>query len=274
MDNVKRYYDSEASYEWERLIKDAYHGLEFRATMAGLKEHLPPQGLVLDAGGGPGRYAIELCRRGYSVVLLDLSEQCISMAREQFAAEPAEVSGRLQSAEVGDIRDLSRFADDTFEAVLCLGGPLSHVIDLEDRRKALSELRRVGRPGAPMLVSVIGYYAHWRTVLARFIEDIGKPERERLLSSGDHLYAGGFPDTHFFRPDELQALAEEVGIETVELRACEGLSSNLREATNALAEHTDGPWEWWLRVLDHTSRDPGPVATSEHFLYVGRVPLS
>ncbi len=67
MDNVREYYDRLASAEWERLVKDAYHGLEFRATMACLHDHLPAEGTVLDAGGGPGRYAIELCHRGYTL---------------------------------------------------------------------------------------------------------------------------------------------------------------------------------------------------------------
>ena len=50
--------------EWRRLVKDAYHGLEFQTSLHFLEEHLPQKGLVLDAGGGPGRYAIELARKG------------------------------------------------------------------------------------------------------------------------------------------------------------------------------------------------------------------
>ena len=110
-----------------------------------------------------------------------------------------------------------------------------------------------------------------RTVLTRCSTDLVRPERERLFVAGDHVYTGGYADTHFFRPQELQALAEEVGLETLELRALEGLSSNLPEATNALREHDDGRWERWLEILDRTMRDPAVVAMSEHFLYVGRV---
>ena len=58
--------------EWNRLVMDAYHSLEFLVTMHYLRKHLPETGKVLDAGGGPGRYAIELCRAGYAVILLDI----------------------------------------------------------------------------------------------------------------------------------------------------------------------------------------------------------
>jgi SAM-dependent methyltransferase len=270
MDNVRRHYDQSASDEWQRLEQDAYHSLEFRATMNCLRRHLPARGRVLDAGGGPGRYTIELCRLGYSVALVDLSGECVALAREKAACEPSACAERLEGADVADIRDLSRFPDASFDAVLCLGGPLSHLLQVADRRRALAELARVAKPGCPVFLSVMGHYAVLRTVLARVPEELVAPEREPLLTRGDHAYTGGFCDTHFFRPEELQALAEEAGLETVELCALEGLSSNLPEATNALLEHSDGRWERWLRVLDETSTDPAVIATSEHFLYVGR----
>ena len=69
---VRDYYTDCVRREWRRLVKDAYHGLEFQTTLHFLEEHLPRKGLVLDAGGGPGRYAIELARQGYEVVLLDI----------------------------------------------------------------------------------------------------------------------------------------------------------------------------------------------------------
>ena len=50
-----------------RLIKDPYHQLELDTTLHFLKKHLPKKGLILDAGGGPGRYTIELAKQGYSL---------------------------------------------------------------------------------------------------------------------------------------------------------------------------------------------------------------
>lgn len=272
MNNVRAHYDRLAGEEWERLVQDAYHGLELRAALACLEDHLPATGHILDVGGGPGRYARELCRRGYTVTLLDLSEGCASLAREKLAAEPPEVAARLASAEVGDVRDLTRLPDRQFEAVLCLGGPLSHLLDLADRCLAVSELVRVASPGAPVILSVIGYLGVLRTTLRDAPADLIKPVRQAVFSRGDHIYTGGYCDSHFFWPEELQELAEEAGLETVELRAMEGLSSNLPEATNALAQHDDGRWERWLEILDATRHDPAVVATSEHFLYVGRAP--
>jgi SAM-dependent methyltransferase len=57
-------------------------------------------------------------------------------------------------AIVGDITDLSRFPDDSFDATVCFGGPLSYVVDRADR--AVAELARVTKPGGHLLVSVMG----------------------------------------------------------------------------------------------------------------------
>ena len=62
---VRKYYRDSGSEEWRRLVKDPYHRLEFDTTLHFLERYLPPSGGILDAGGGPGRYSIELARRGY-----------------------------------------------------------------------------------------------------------------------------------------------------------------------------------------------------------------
>jgi ubiquinone/menaquinone biosynthesis C-methylase UbiE len=62
-DAVREWYDSKANYEWKRLFQDAYHRLEFIVHMHFLDKYLPKEGLILDAGGGPGRYTIELAKK-------------------------------------------------------------------------------------------------------------------------------------------------------------------------------------------------------------------
>ncbi|MEM3789031.1 MAG: hypothetical protein QXN95_04095, partial [Candidatus Bathyarchaeia archaeon] len=80
-DAIKEYYSKVGLKEWRRLIRDPYHRLEFDTTMHFLRKYLPPKGLVLDAGGGPGRYTIELAKLGYDVVLLDLTPKLLQIAK-------------------------------------------------------------------------------------------------------------------------------------------------------------------------------------------------
>ncbi len=91
MVDVAEVYTREADREWGRLFRAPYQHLEFQVTMHYLQRYLPSEGLILDAGGGPGRYAIELCRQGREVVLCDLAPGNIELARAQFASEPEAV---------------------------------------------------------------------------------------------------------------------------------------------------------------------------------------
>jgi hypothetical protein len=67
---VKDYYTGYVRQEWRRLIRDAYHGLEFHTTLHFLEEHLPQKGLILDAGGGPGRYTIEVVGMSEHIMII------------------------------------------------------------------------------------------------------------------------------------------------------------------------------------------------------------
>ncbi|MCX7667942.1 MAG: methyltransferase domain-containing protein [Atribacterota bacterium] len=91
---------------------------------------------VLDAGGGFGRYSIELARRGCQVVHLDLSLSMVEEAKKQ-----AQRAGVSLEFVVGKIQDLSRFEDGCFDLVLSLDAPISYAYPEE--KKALREVARV-----------------------------------------------------------------------------------------------------------------------------------
>ena len=256
--------------EWNRLAKDAYNSLEFLVTMHYLRKHLPETGKILDVGGGPGRYALELCRTGYDVVLLDIDPTYITFAKEKIKLEPKSVSDRLIASVVGDVRDLSRFNTNDFDAVLCLGGPLTHISDETARIQATSELVRVAKPGAIVCVAVVGYLAMLRTVLSRHSQELIMPRYWELIKEGKGNNLVGDSLWHFFRASELQHLAESCGLITLEMVGCEGLSTGLPEATNRVAKDP-AKWERWVELVLETATEPAIVDMAAHILYIGRV---
>ncbi|RKU12031.1 hypothetical protein C6501_11600 [Candidatus Poribacteria bacterium] len=256
--------------EWNRLVKDAYNSLEFLLTMRYLREYLPETGRILDAGGGPGRYALELCRLGYDVVLLDIDATYTTFAEEKIRLEPKSVSSRLIASIVGDIRDLSRFNTNDFDTVLCLGGPLTHISDETERTQAASELVRVAKSGAIVCISVMGYLAMLRTVLSRASQELIIPQYWELIKEGKGNNLVQDSLWHFFRAGELQQLAESCGLTTLEMVGCEGLSTGLSAATNKAAENTT-KWERWVELIMETATEPAIVDMAAHILYIGRV---
>jgi len=264
---VKEYYTGYASEEWKRLAKDAYRQLEYQTTLHFLERYLPPVGCILDAGGGPGRYTIELARRGYQVALLDMTPVNLEIARRRIRR--AGLSRQVTQVVEGNIIDLSRYADGSFDAVLCTGGPLSHVLAAGDREKSASELVRVAKPGAPLFVSVMSRLAVLviELILAQF--EIELPHFAPMRDTGDYFGGSGFTACHFFLPEELRELFTRQPVEILAMAGLEGISSHHPAKLNKLARHPTR-WPIWLETHYQTCTHPAVVGLSEHMLIVCR----
>jgi ubiquinone/menaquinone biosynthesis C-methylase UbiE len=278
---IQQYYTDNVLGEWRRLVQDPYHRLELDTTLHYLEQHLPPvlpqnsppHGLILDAGGGPGRYTVELARRGYDVVLLDFTPANLDFARRRVAR--LGLKRRVRDFVQGSIVDLSQFADGTFDAVICTGGPLSHVMEAADREQAISELARVAKagtpasPGAPLFVSVMSRLSVLVVVLQISQTELGLPHFRQLLETGDYFGGYGFTACHFFLPEELGELFTRPDLDILEMVGLEGLASRQRKEV-AQAAKNPLRWQSWLAAHHATCTHPAVVGISEHMLIICR----
>lgn len=269
-DMVMQWFTKTALKEWKRLTLDPYHQIEYIITTHFLEKYLPKKGLVLDAGGGPGRYAIELAKKGYDVILLDLVPKMLKIAQRE--VKKAGVDGKVKRFVEGSVEDLSMFSNETFDAVLCLGAPLCHLLNAKQREKAASELVRVAKKGAPIFVSVISRIGIVKMMLTKFPQEM--PYAKHHLEVGDYIpgvYGKGFTAAHWFLPEELRELFEKQNVEILEMAGLEGLSSHHIKETNKLYKDPE-KWKIWVEILLKTCTHPSVVGDSEHFLLVCRKP--
>ena len=243
---IKDWYASHTKTEWRRLQQTPYHRIEFSITMHFLKKYLPKRGTVLDAGGGPGRYSIELAKQGYNIVLLDLVPEMLETARKKMRR--AGVLRKVRQFAQGSVEDLSAFSDGSFDAVLCLGSPLNHLLETKQRKKAAEELVRVAKKNAPIFVSVISRIGLLKTILAEFPHEMRYAKHHWEV--GDYvpgLQGEGFTAAHWFLPEELRELFERRGVQVLEMVGLEGLSSHLQKQTNRLYKDQE-KWKMWTEV--------------------------
>lgn len=272
LDDVRAYYATASERERARLANEQDGTLEFLINRHVIAAHLPPGARVLDIGGGPGRYTLWLAERGHRVVLADLSPELLAIAREQVAASAAKPL--VEEIIEADARDLSRWPDAAFDAVLALG-PFYHLTAEGDRNRAAAELARVVRPGGPVFVAVMPRYAFIRRVLAH------GQERHQLAKPGflaailDHGVfrndrPGGFTAGYGFRPEAIAPFFEGHGFTTLALVASEGIVPDLQGELAALATADPAAYRATLDAVLNTAADPSILGLSNHLLYVGR----
>jgi SAM-dependent methyltransferase len=269
----EEYYNSIGYEEWARSEELFVHSVEHENTYPYLEKHLPEQGHVLDAGGAAGRYTVWLAEKGYKVTLVDISQKQLDIAQEKL-----EERGLLDQVEIkkGDIRDLE-FEEESFDAVLCLGGPLSHIINDEEREKAAEELLRVAKTDHPVFVSVMGFYAclmlhvlnEWSFV--HQIEDFHRrqkyDEKHRDLANEDE---SGFANTYFFKSDQLENLLERNGLDVAKLVGLENVVSVLETRKEDEEWTPSEEYRERLRTTAKMIRDEDAAPDlSNHILAVG-----
>jgi SAM-dependent methyltransferase len=111
---------------------------------------------VLDSACGTGHHAIALAQRGYQVAGADLSPGMISRA-----CDNAQEAGVSASFHVAGLEDLVGAVTGPFDAALCLGNSLPHVINEADLQKSLENLASLLRPGGILIVQNRNYDRVW-----------------------------------------------------------------------------------------------------------------
>ena len=134
-------------FELEARYYDKIWGLvdRYREEAEFLDQILKRRGAhrILDLGCGTGGHCLELARLGYDMVGLDISETMLRKARDRFSkvdmkadfvlSDIAKASSSLQSAGITF----------PFDAAICMGYSLAHILDDKSFGKELVEIGKV-----------------------------------------------------------------------------------------------------------------------------------
>lgn len=186
----------------ERWYEDSAHPIALLRAESTIKLDFVRQSLLaqpkkptklLDIGCGAGLLSIPLAGDGYEVKGIDLSENSIATARAR---------GSNAKFAVGSAYELPE-ADGSYDAVLMMDF-LEHV---EEPERAISEARRVLRPGGILLTQT--FNRTWRARLLAI-------HAVRLLARGcpPHFHVYDL----FIKPQELVGMAADQGLHVEEMK--------------------------------------------------------
>ncbi|MCE5259284.1 MAG: class I SAM-dependent methyltransferase [Chloroflexi bacterium] len=144
MSDAKRFYDSFAiSYDyfvsWPERLKS-----ELPFLLNVLNENGAHR--VLDMAGGTGQHAIALMQAGFEVCLADISPEMLQQAR--YSAESHQLSLPVFQAGFGELQDTFT---EPFDALLCLGNSIPHVLDKADLRRTVADMATLVKGGGVMI---------------------------------------------------------------------------------------------------------------------------
>lgn len=266
---AREYYASFDEREWSRL-ESAEGRIEFAITQELLAPLLPGSGRVLDIGGGPGRYARWLSSIGLNVSLADLSPNLLDIARRELP------EGAVSEIVEADVRDLSRWSEDAFDATIALG-PFYHLTSFDDREAAIVEIIRVTKPGGMIAVALMPRYGFLRRTLS--IPD----ERHRMTDGAfvrkvldlgvfENDIPGRFTEGYGVSSASPEQLFEQHGLTTVLTASTHGFAAGIEEAVDELRTEDPRAYQEVLHVLAETAQDPSLFGLTSHLIWIGRKP--
>lgn len=226
MTELEQYYNK---FNEEKRLTRRHGNVEFVTSMKYIHKYLAqmPEARILEVGAGTGRYSVALAQEGYDVTAIELVKYNLGILKSKKSSVKAYQGNALK---------LSRFAEDTFDMTL-LFGPMYHLYDFADKVRALSEAKRVTKPGGIVLVAYcmneycVITHAFKENYARECIEQGKLTEDFKSVSSSGDLY-------DYVRMEEINELNQAAGLERIQIIAADGPANYLRPVLNAMDEET------------------------------------
>lgn len=197
---VNDYYDKKAR-TYDDYSKQLYFRVYDAVTWKITEPYVPrdSNACVLDAAGGTGKWSVPMAKCGAQVVLADLSDGMLDVARKKIVQEG--LQNRIETKRC-DLRNLD-FEAESFDMVFC-----DHALCfIKEQDLAVKELVRVLKKGHPLIISGQNRYV---LSLSQVEED---PDMaSRILAKDSPFNMLNRVKVYALSPNEFKQLLEDNGV--------------------------------------------------------------
>ena len=250
LEKIVNYYEN---YDEDgRLFRDKAHLPEYLTTIRYFDRLFSSGSRILDACAGTGRYAFYLADKGHIVSACDLSAHHIDIIRAKTGAD------KLADIAVCNVLDLSRFGENSFDVVLCMGA-MYHLPSDEEKTRAIAECVRVCIPGGLIVLAYMNYFA------------VVAAEVQTGLGNLDDVLAAFEDDSDCLwkatTPTKMERYAKDAGLEVLHNIGTDGISFVVADKVNPAS---DEAFDKWMEYIWKHCEEPSAVGYSMHGLLIGR----
>lgn len=183
-------------------------GLIMQIIKNNIPAPLSDKELILDAGGGTGRWICDLSKiYNTDFILYDLSEDMLEVAKRNIKKKNIENRVKVFNGSLIDMREIS---DNSVDYVVSVYSPISFVYQKE---KAVGELFRILKKGGRMIIMGHGYY----NAIASKINNYTAPanELESLLTESMVKWGSHVPKLNVFSQESMEKMLEDAGFKVI-----------------------------------------------------------
>ena len=251
-EQINKYYEN---YDEDgRLFRNKAHLPEYLTTIRYFDRLLIPGSRILDACAGTGRYSFYLADKGHIVTACDLVKHHVNIIKSKPGAE------KLKEISACNVLDLSRFDENSFDAVLCMGA-MYHLPSDNEKIQAIKECTRVCKPGGLVVLSYLNYFAVAAAEVSKGLDDLD----EVLATFEDGIDCLWKATT----PAKMERYVNAAGLEVMHNIGADGISFVLADKVNAA---TDEAFDKWMEYIYKHCEEPSIVGYNMHGLLFGRKP--
>ncbi len=263
-------YNNYGDREWMRLEKDGHGELLYRVHHDILVRHINKGDKVLEIGAGSGRYTKDLVGLCQSLTVADISEHQITCNKTKM--KELDLLEQVEAYHVLDIIDMSIFADDSFDFIVCIGGVINYLLDKE--KDGIREMLRVLKPGGKVVVgamSFIGASLYYLDGIRYEKDQFGIEATKWVFDTGvqdeDHYPVPSKHYVHMMRSSEMDELFSHFPVHVLE-RSSAGLFS---QSGDVALENARNDREFWELIVEKElafTKMPGTLDCGMNIIYV------